>query len=328
MAVLRVWNGTEWVAVGGSGTDTSVATDPIFDAAGDLVVGTGANTAARLAKGSNNQVLTVVGGTLTWATPGSGGVTVREVDTAPSVAATVLEFPNGTLTDQGSGVARYTPAAGGSGWSPGVTSVIIQDDFMFTNPIDSGIGTINWMNATGATPEMMYPEVNHPGIIKIKTSTTSNNYAYISMGGNGNGFGFHTTDMFDTTWIVRPNHADANTIVAIGIAGMGSDYPMGGYVFERNVSEANWWAVSRTFATNHNRQDTGVAFTVGTWYKLRIRRIDASTVGFTINGGTELTTTTFMTNAASSLVAWIKTTAAAQKTIEIDYADLKLTVTR
>lgn len=44
---------------------------------------------------------------------GTGGLTVREVDTSPSVAATVLEFPNGTVTDEGGGVARYTPAAGG-----------------------------------------------------------------------------------------------------------------------------------------------------------------------------------------------------------------------
>jgi hypothetical protein len=44
---------------------------------------------------------------------GGGSLTVREVDGSPSVAATTIEFPNGTLTDQGSGVARYTPAGGG-----------------------------------------------------------------------------------------------------------------------------------------------------------------------------------------------------------------------
>lgn len=36
-------------------------------------------------------------------------LTVTEVDGTPNIAATVLELPNGTVTDQGAGVARYTP---------------------------------------------------------------------------------------------------------------------------------------------------------------------------------------------------------------------------
>jgi len=53
----------------------NVATDAIWDAAGDLAVGTGANTAAKLAKGSDGQVLTVDPTThlLVWATPTGGG---------------------------------------------------------------------------------------------------------------------------------------------------------------------------------------------------------------------------------------------------------------
>jgi hypothetical protein len=53
----------------------AVATDAIWDAAGDLAVGTGANTAAKLTKGSDGEVLTMVAGAVDWATP-SGGVTV------------------------------------------------------------------------------------------------------------------------------------------------------------------------------------------------------------------------------------------------------------
>lgn len=39
------------------------------------------------------------------ASGGGGGLTVKEVDGTPSVAATTLRFPNGTLTDDGSGQA-------------------------------------------------------------------------------------------------------------------------------------------------------------------------------------------------------------------------------
>jgi hypothetical protein len=48
---------------------------------------------------------------LTFAEVGGGGgggtLTVAEVDGTPSVSATTLQFPNGTLSDEGGGVARY-----------------------------------------------------------------------------------------------------------------------------------------------------------------------------------------------------------------------------
>ena len=50
----------------------------------------------------------------TWATPpgGGSGLTIEEVDATPSVAATKLVLPNGTVSVVGT-VATYTPAAGG-----------------------------------------------------------------------------------------------------------------------------------------------------------------------------------------------------------------------
>jgi hypothetical protein len=54
---------------GGSG---DVATDTIWDSAGDLVVGTGSDAAVKLPIGTNGQVLTSNGTTATWASAGSG----------------------------------------------------------------------------------------------------------------------------------------------------------------------------------------------------------------------------------------------------------------
>jgi hypothetical protein len=45
--------------------------------------------------------------------PSSGvNLTVKEVDNLPSVSASTIIFPNGTLTDNGSGVVTYTPPIG------------------------------------------------------------------------------------------------------------------------------------------------------------------------------------------------------------------------
>jgi hypothetical protein len=64
--------GLKWAAASGSG---SVASDTIWDAAGDLAVGSGSDTAVRLPRGTAGQVLTVnSGGTdIEWATPTGGG---------------------------------------------------------------------------------------------------------------------------------------------------------------------------------------------------------------------------------------------------------------
>ena len=64
-----------WTLLGDGGGAGSVATDAIFDAVGDIVVGTGANTAGRLARGTPNQVLkTNAGGTdIEWGADSTGG---------------------------------------------------------------------------------------------------------------------------------------------------------------------------------------------------------------------------------------------------------------
>lgn len=62
-----------WTLLGdGGGGGGSVATDTIWNVAGDLVVGTGSDTAARLAIGNNGDVLTVSGGSVVWGAGGSG----------------------------------------------------------------------------------------------------------------------------------------------------------------------------------------------------------------------------------------------------------------
>jgi hypothetical protein len=71
--VLKVNAGATAVEWGAGAGD--VATDAIWDAAGDLAVGSGANTAAKLSKGTALQVLRVNAGatTLEWADPSAGG---------------------------------------------------------------------------------------------------------------------------------------------------------------------------------------------------------------------------------------------------------------
>lgn len=73
-----------WALQGDGGGGGSVATDAIWDAAGDLAIGSGANTAVRLAVGNNGDVLTVSGGNVVWGA-GGGGMTHPQVMVRASV---------------------------------------------------------------------------------------------------------------------------------------------------------------------------------------------------------------------------------------------------
>jgi hypothetical protein len=66
----------------------AVATDAIWDAAGDLAVGSGANTAAKLTAGSEDDVLTIVSGVPAWQAPAGGSVPGRQLIAIPVGANT------------------------------------------------------------------------------------------------------------------------------------------------------------------------------------------------------------------------------------------------
>jgi hypothetical protein len=71
-------------AGGGSGIAPT-----IFDALGDLIVASGADTPARLARGTTGQVLTVqADGSLAWATPAAGGGTTLAAADGGSATST------------------------------------------------------------------------------------------------------------------------------------------------------------------------------------------------------------------------------------------------
>jgi len=72
-----------------SGAGSGVASDTIWDAAGDLAVGSGADTAAKLAKGSTNgMALTIVGGSVAWALPPGYQYDYAEVTGAVTITGT------------------------------------------------------------------------------------------------------------------------------------------------------------------------------------------------------------------------------------------------
>lgn len=83
---------------------------------------------------------TFLRGDQTWATLSASSISIREIDTAPTVTATVLELPNGTLTDMGGGVARYTPSSPSGLY----TAIVIVQDQKSTGTEGGGFTSGAW----------------------------------------------------------------------------------------------------------------------------------------------------------------------------------------
>ena len=179
---VEVYNGTAWVGVSGAGDVTEVqagtgisvasGTGPIpvvtntmataVDAKGDLVAGTGADTFARLAVGTNGQVLTAdstAATGLAWATAASGGMTLLSTISLSGSSTTYNSITTGykylklvgvnlqnstTAQDMDIKINNLTTGV----YVAGVTGATANQRANYTIPISSGSGVKNATNLT------------------------------------------------------------------------------------------------------------------------------------------------------------------------------------
>jgi hypothetical protein len=98
--VLNCTNGSIEYAVtdGFSSSTATVASDPLWDATGDLVYATGANAATRLPIGTAGQILTVGGSSMPeWATPATASSNAG-IATSSGSDLTAMSAPSGVVT--------------------------------------------------------------------------------------------------------------------------------------------------------------------------------------------------------------------------------------
>lgn len=154
-------NGTgtlSW-ATAGSG---AVATDSIWDAKGDLAGGTGANTAARLAVGTNGQVLTADSAEATglkWAAAGAGDMILASIQTVTGKKTFGSAGAVGKLaiagTTSGETILDATAAASGTLTLPAATDTLVgkaTTDTLTNKTYDTaGTGNSFAINGVAAT---------------------------------------------------------------------------------------------------------------------------------------------------------------------------------
>lgn len=203
------------------------------------------------------------------------------------------------------------------------TEVFLCDDFLAGALATSGsIGDLNWGTA-GGTTTVFGNAVGHPGIVRLDTTATSGTIERLGMGPNGTD-PFASQETWDITWILRLNTNDANTQLRAGFANnLSTDPPNDGVYFEKLAADVSWFGVTR--AGGVQNRTAAIAPTSTNWVVLRLRRVDASTVGFSINGAAEVTAT--LTIPATGVQPWVQivNSAAASKTVDVDYFEMRIT---
>lgn len=130
-------------------TDATGIPATIFDAKGDIIAATAADTASRLAVGTNGQVLTADSTTATglkWASAAGGGGKVLQVIMAQTTTSTAVA--TGTYTDT-TLTASITPSATSS-----KVLVLVSQNFFSSRQNDSWNGGIRLLRGATAIIEL------------------------------------------------------------------------------------------------------------------------------------------------------------------------------
>lgn len=304
--------------------------------------------ATALTEGSNVTITVNDGAdTITIAASGGGGGSalddLDDVDAAAPNDGDVLTFDDGSgdwvpaapsgggasALDDLTDVVITSPAVGallrfnGTNWvdADPRTTFSQFDDFNKGTTVSGNLGEFHWTFANGATTQQA-SEADHVGIVRRESSTTGNTAAYLTTPTNAIGF-LDPTDDFDITWLIRQIENDSDTLLRIGLGSAWTTVtaPTNGIYFEKLPADTQWFGVAR--ATSQTRS-TAVANTSTNWDTLRMRRIDANTVGWSVNGGTEQTlvapgVTTFPTAVMPLGLIISNNNQAANKRVDIDY---------
>jgi hypothetical protein len=196
----------------------------------------------------------------------------------------------------------------------------IFDDFVSGGTSVGGVGDLNWLYLEGTT-QLVAPAAGRVGVISRSTTATSGLYAVLYLRQDPTVGVVHSSNNFDSTFMVRLAQTDADTLVRFGLGNDATaNPPANGVYLEKLAADVSWYGVTRSGGAQSRTAALGTTTT--NWLKGRVRRIDASTVGFTLDGGVETTATANIPSVGAQPFVAIRNSVAVAKVIEIDYVDL------
>jgi hypothetical protein len=199
----------------------------------------------------------------------------------------------------------------------GEDGLFIKDDFVSFGSTSVGVGELGWVGGNGSAAGNVNA-AGHPGICSRSTGTTAGTYTYMRLDSTAGG-NLLPTELFDTTWVLRLGSSDTDTTLRFGLgADATADPPNNGIYVEKLYADTSWFGVTRAGAVQSRTADTN-------WHRVRIRRINGSTIGFSVDGGVEVTLTTNVPVAGVNPFFAVINQSTVSKQLDIDYFTLRMT---
>jgi len=170
--------------------------------------------------------------------------------------------------------------------APTATTSYLSDEFVG----NGGVGSLQWQTNGGTTGASSTAVAGHPGILTRGSGATANTLCAHVLSS-----GFDAADLFDLTFIFQmptgSAGADVQFRAGAGTNALGANPPGDGVFIEKLAADTEWFFVTRNSSTS-TRTTAGVTVTAQQWLNVRMRRIGATSIGFTLNAGTEVVMTT------------------------------------
>ena len=222
--------GLEWV----TSDDANAIQNSIVDAKGDIIAATAADTVARLAVGTNGQVLTAASGQATglqWATPSSGGMTLLDTLTLSGASVTSTTFSSSYKQ-----IMMYVKGAYNS----------IQESLKLRMNANTG-SVYSWYYLEG-TGSYVYDRAYNASSIRIGTISSSST------------LGLNT---YSITTITRPSDSDVVFVDTKEIWGATSGNAIAQGITTANFNNASAPITSITVFPNSGTFSAGTAYIYG-----------------------------------------------------------------
>lgn len=197
----------------------------------------------------------------------------------------------------------------------------LQDDFAGGSTGSTTIGTLGW-STSGGTTTFQAPTTDRPGIIRRDTGAASGTEASLFLTGATRQY--VGTLNFSWTWAFKLNQNDANTTLKAGVsvAAVGLPFVSGAYI-EKLDADTNWFCVSRQGGVE-SRVDSTVAVSTN-FVTVSASKNSSGTQFYIDNTPVCGLITANQVTSAMLPVLIIVNSAAASKTVDIDYFQQRLT---